>query len=137
MPLITESWVTLDLVRAHPDKVFLFGDNNQRRGKKGQAVIRDEPNTLGVRTKWLPKETPEAYFSDDQYDAVCEIVDADLAVVEELLRRGVTVVMPEAGLGTGLAQFDTRAPHAFAYFIEKLIHLSNIDTNDVLTKQDA
>ncbi len=126
MPLLIEPWITVGLCRANPNVVYLFGDNNARYGKKGQAEIRDEPNALGIRTKWLPKETPEAYFSDDQYDAVCEIVDADLNVVEELLRRGTTVVMPEAGLGTGLAEFNIRAPHAFDYFIGRLIDLSNL-----------
>lgn len=127
MPLIVEKWLTLETVRANPDKVYLFGDNVWRRGKKGQAIIRDEPNALGIRTKWEPRENPESYFSDSQYAEICALLDEDLNVVDELLRAGLTVVMPEAGLGTGLAQFDIRAPRAFNYLIDRLLKATQIE----------
>ena len=34
---------------AATDKLFVFGDNNARRGVGGQAVIRSVPNAMGVR----------------------------------------------------------------------------------------
>ena len=55
-------------VRAHPNTLFVFGDNDQRRGKAGQAVIRDEPNAIGFRTKKAPRTSAKsAYYTDDEY----------------------------------------------------------------------
>lgn len=39
-------------VRANRDKLFLFGDNLERRGFGGQAAaMRAEPNAVGIPTK--------------------------------------------------------------------------------------
>ena len=45
--VISENY-TPELLRANPNKLFLFGDNNTRTGKGGQAVIRDEPNAVAL-----------------------------------------------------------------------------------------
>lgn len=39
---------TLNLVKGNMDVYFVFGDNLIGEGK---AIIRDEPNTIGVPTK--------------------------------------------------------------------------------------
>jgi hypothetical protein len=31
-PAMQMDWINHDIMDAHPDKVFLFGDNHQRRG---------------------------------------------------------------------------------------------------------
>lgn len=129
MPIIIESaYFTVDLVRQHPDKIFMFGDNAERWGKKGQAVIRDEPNAIGIRTKWRPSTSPDSYFSDDQYSDICALIDEDMDLVDELLRAGVTLVMPEAGFGTGLAEFNIRAPRAYQYLVDRLIGSFNVES---------
>lgn len=45
---------TPELLRANREKIYVFGDNMKRYGKRGQAVIRDEPNAFGVATKRHP-----------------------------------------------------------------------------------
>lgn len=42
---------TLNLVKGNRDVYFVFGDNLIGEGKGGQAIIREEPNTIGVPTK--------------------------------------------------------------------------------------
>jgi hypothetical protein len=52
----------LDDARRHRDRLFLFGDNDARRGLAGQAVIRDEPNAVGLATKRSPSHVAHAYY---------------------------------------------------------------------------
>jgi hypothetical protein len=58
-------------VEAHPDKIFLFGDNFADR-KTGyvpsstQAVIRGLPNALGIATKFDRFTNPSSYFTDSE-----------------------------------------------------------------------
>ena len=57
--------------------IVLFGDNLLRRGKGGQAVIRDAPNAFGIPTKRSPGRREQDYFSDkpDEIAAVKEALD--------------------------------------------------------------
>ena len=107
---------SVELLRMNPDKIFVFGDNNGRVGKGGQAIIRDEPNALGVSTK----RSVDHFMCDTLADMgqVCQ----DLFQVEQLLDRGKRVVIhitPEkrVSLGCGLAQLPYRAPRVY-HFIE-------------------
>ena len=50
-------------VRANRDKLFLFGDNLERRGFGGQAAaMRGEPNAVGIPTKKKPSYAGDAFF---------------------------------------------------------------------------
>jgi hypothetical protein len=40
----------------------------KKRGKKVQAIIRDEPNTFGIPTKKKPYLSPCSYYSDQEYN---------------------------------------------------------------------
>lgn len=63
--ICTEQY-TPKLLRANPDKVYVFGDNMKGFGKGGQAIIRDEPNAFGIPTKRYPSKDDWAYFSDKE-----------------------------------------------------------------------
>lgn len=104
-------WITREIVRANPDKTFLFGDNIEKRGMGGQAKeMRGEPNAVGIPTKWLPSMDDRAFFSDKNYQY-------NIAEIEKAIRLIQTeiVVIPSDGIGTGLAELDKRAPKTFAY----------------------
>lgn len=98
------------LLRSHPRDIFVFGDNLERKGKGGQAVIRDEPNAFGVPTKREPRRAAEAYFSDQEDE-----MEAMVQSLRELYRKGktATLVFPTDGLGTGLADMEKRSPKIF------------------------
>lgn len=56
-------FITREYVRANRDKLFLFGDNLERRGLGGQAAaMRDEPNAIGIPTKKSPSYKNAAFF---------------------------------------------------------------------------
>lgn len=62
--------VTREWLLAHPDHVFVFGDNQQRRGRGGAAALRDLPNTYGFITKRWPGREMWAYFTPTDYRPV-------------------------------------------------------------------
>lgn len=70
--------------------------------------MRGEPNAIGVVTKWAPSNDNDAFF-DDMPDCFAQ-VGFDLARIDRVLSQGKTVVIPEDGIGTGLAQLPRRAP---------------------------
>lgn len=100
------------LCRANPNKIYVFEDNLIKKGKAGQACIRDEPNAFGIPTKRLPAITKEAFFSDreDEFKAVTEAFKEliEIAAYKE-------VIFPAAGLGTGLAKMEQYSPKLFKH----------------------
>ena len=118
--VVSENY-TSKLLKANPDKLFLFGDNNVRTGKGGQAVIRDESNAVGISTKLLPKNTSEAFMSDNQLASNKAVIDSDIRKAKEkAAKEGKTIVLPKGGFGTGLAALATKAPQTFAYLNQRL-----------------
>lgn len=95
-----------ELLRDNPEKIYVFGDNMKRYGKRGQAVIRDEPNAYGIATKRYPSMEDWAFFSDkdDEFDCVLN----DLRGLY-ILSKTHTIVFPKAGIGTGLADMEKRS----------------------------
>ena len=97
----------------NPDKLYVFGDNFDRWGKAGQAVIRDCPNAVGIATKRRPSMSEDAFFPP----GMCtRYVAAAVANVFKVFAAGdyTVIVLPADGLGTGLAQLPERAPHILA-----------------------
>ena len=118
--VISENY-TPELLRANPDKLFLFGDNNTRTGKGGQAIIRDEPNAMGISTKLKPSNASDAFMSDDQLADNKAVIDSDIKKAKDrAAKEGKTIVLPKGGFGTGLAALATKAPQTFAYLNQRL-----------------
>lgn len=113
MPVQVEtSFYTVELLRANPNKIYVFGDNAQRYGKKGQSVIRDEPNAFGVANKLRPHGSMDSYFSDND-DKHWQIIHDDLSKLKTLQEQGCTIVFPAGGLGTGLSRMPELCPRLF------------------------
>jgi hypothetical protein len=120
-----QKFISREDLQANTDTLYVFGDNERRRGYGGQAkAMRGEPNAVGVRTKRKPARTlPDDFWTDDTYEQNCWMIAEDLAPVFAYLRAGGHAVLPEDGLGTGLAELPTRAPRTFAYLQEQLQRL--------------
>lgn len=135
MPLHwTTKYYTPELLQANPECTFVFGDNLQRVGKGGQAIIRDEPNVIGIPTKVSPgfcfsdhsgaytyytsdghkHESPELGWRD-----YLDIIDSNLQQVEDKLALGETVVVPMDFIGTGLAALPAEAPGLLFYLYHR------------------
>jgi len=115
---------TIQLLRQHPDKIFVFGDNMKRYGKGGQAIIRDEPNAFGIATKRYPSKDEWAYFNDKTDEKNC--VRDDLRALYRLGENGV-IVFPFYGIGTGLAKLETKSPEIWEYLCRVLLEHFGFD----------
>lgn len=120
-------YITREYVRANRDKLFLFGNNLERKGFGGQAAaMRGEPNAIGLPTKKSPSYRTEAFFTDREFEQKKNAIDAAFAEITRFVSDSICViVIPSDGLGTGRAQLDRRAPRTFAYLQERLSELSS------------
>ena len=115
--------------RKNPNHIFLFGDNDRRTGKRGQAVIRGEPNAFGIRTKHKPATSASSYFSDERYEKNVKMMKDDFVKAIEAVSWNGTLVLPRDGLGTGLADLPNKAPQTFAWLQQLSEMLNTFATN--------
>ena len=92
--------VGLKYLRENPDHIFVFGDNTLRRGKKGAAMMRDEPNAYGFITKKYPSYANDAYYKPSEYKQVFEKELNKLQYMIELHPESTFLI---SQLGSGLA----------------------------------
>lgn len=121
-------FINREYVRAHREKLFIFGDNLERRGFGGQAAaMRGEPNAIGVPTKKSPSYSEGAFLCDSEFEQNKIAIDR---AFDQLTKKASdatrAIVIPASGLGTGRAQLDRRAPRTFAYLRSRLNELSNL-----------
>jgi alkylated DNA repair dioxygenase AlkB len=119
-------WTIAD-TRKNPNTIFIFGDNLLKRGKKGQAIIRDAVNAFGIPTKRKPATSLDSYFSDKTFEQ--NKIDINNAFLE--IPQGKDIVLAKADLGAGLAQLQKRAPKTWDYLqgiIQHLEKTSNLPT---------
>ena len=115
--ILYSGWYSEQVLRAHPDKTFVFGDNLLGFGKGGQAIIRSEPNAYGVPTKRKPSMDEGSFFSEGN-DADMDAVLKTIGGLWEKLEAGETIVIPvtwagEVSLGLERAQLRERAPSIY------------------------
>lgn len=117
-------------VKSNPDKIYVFGNNVNDTGKKGQAIIRDNENAFGIVTKMKPATDKSAYFYDTKLEANKKAIDID---IQEIKEDGRTVVFPKDGLGTGLAKLKEKAPKTYNHLKQRLLEEFgfNNDTGEV------
>jgi hypothetical protein len=131
---------TVEDVKKNPNYLFVYGDNDQEKGCGGQAIIRNEPNVVGIPTKKKPSNEKDAFYSDKElYENKRKIIraiwkvyltsiDHDVPICK--LKHYTAVVFPENGFGTGLADLPNKAPKTYKYLcrvVEKLKKLYKYD----------
>ena len=129
MPVIYESWIDRKDLQENPESLYLFGDNDQRKGLGGQAYsMRGEPNAVGVRTKKSPSRAPWAFWCDSNYEENIGKITLDLSLAVAYLKQGGTVVIPEDGIGTGLSEMMEHCPRTFEFLNEAVAELMTISS---------
>lgn len=127
MPVQKQKWIERSDLQANPAWRYIFGDNEIRRGLGGQAAsMRGEPNAIGVATLYAPGHP----WSDTQFDHCAAVVLADLLPAWSHLAKGGTLVVPEDGVGTGLARLRESAPRLFAFVQAQMAALDSVDFAD-------
>lgn len=121
MPIIYQKLIKRGDLQKNPKAYYVFGDNNCRVGKGGQAgEMRGEPNAIGIRTKKNPSYDIDAYYIDSEYNENVKNISEDFLKVVAALDQGSLVVYPTDGVGTGLSNLKESAPKTLA-FIEDVV----------------
>lgn len=120
--IIYEGFWTVESVEEDKSSLYIFGDNNIGKGCGGQAIIRNLPNSLGIPTKKLPNMSPEAFYSDNDFNNNKEHIDSAIDLIKKESSNYEAVVFPKDGFGTGLARLPEVAPKTFEY-VEKQVKL--------------
>ena len=116
MPIIYQKWIKREDLRANPNVLYVFGDNEARIGHGGQAKeMRGEPNAVGIATK----ASPWVFWNDADLAEKSYIIDHDLVPLFAAAPNRI-IVFPLDGVGTGLAQLSTRCPAIFSYLGRRL-----------------
>jgi hypothetical protein len=109
-------------LRDHPKSLYIFGDNVARVGMGGQAKhMRGEPNAFGIVTKLAPTYNPDDFMKDTEAHAI--LVQKDFILLLMNLRANKyyeTLVIPQDGIGTGIAALKDNAPQILEY-INKML----------------
>lgn len=92
--------ITLQYLREHPDHIFVFGDNQLRKGKKGAATLRDEPNSYGFITKKYPSYKDGAFYRPNGYR---EVFKAEMELLIHEIKSNPDKLFLISKLGSGLA----------------------------------
>jgi len=121
-------------VKANPDKIYVFGDNTDRKGTGGQATIRNNPNAFGIATKVHPTNNSDAFMSDKDLESNKKVIDSD---IQKILDQNKLLVFPKDGFGTGLAKLKEKAPQTYKYLKDKLLEKFgfNNDTGELTQEQ--
>jgi hypothetical protein len=111
---------TPETCRKYPTYLFIFGDNDVGRGKAGQAVIRDEPNAMGIPTKKEPSTYLNAFYTDREYASNIEKIRDAIESIKKQLDDYDAIMYPYNGIGTGLSQLEDRAPKTYTYLMKQI-----------------
>jgi DNA polymerase elongation subunit (family B) len=114
-------FITRQIVKDNPDKIFIFGDNDLREGFGGQAKeMRNEKNAIGIVTKKAPSTTDDCYYNDDEFELNKKKINLDLKIIINEIKKGKCIVIPSSGIGTGLAKLQEKAPKTFKFLQNSL-----------------
>lgn len=117
-------FITRDLIKSNPKKIFLFGDNDEQVGTGGQAKeMRGEINSIGIPTKKGPNHDSESYYTDLEFEQNKKKINYAISVVLSKIREGYDVVIPKNGIGTGLAKLPEKAPKTYQFLTATLAAL--------------
>lgn len=112
--IFENNWSIND-VELNTDKIFIFSDNILRVGKFSQSIIRDLPNTIGIRTKKGPSTKPAAFFNDSEYEQNIKIIREDILRIKSESLNGNTIVFSSTGYGVNSDKLSEYAPKTFNY----------------------
>lgn len=126
--IIQNKFYNVPDVRNHSDYLYIFGDNDVGVGKGGQAIIRDEPNAIGIPTKKEPNNRETAFYTDLEFEENKKKIHLSIVkVLKEFMKsKYTTLVIPAGGLGTGLSKLPEKAPKTFKYLEDKIKNLISL-----------
>ena len=92
--------ITKKYLQSHPNEIFVFGDNVQRKGYGGAAILRDEKNTYGFITKKYPNNNISSFYIPSDYSVIFE---SELEKLVIMIEKNPNKTFLISKLGAGLA----------------------------------
>ena len=116
-----QKFITRQNMRDNPKSLYIFGDNVKRTGFGGQAKeMRGEPNAFGIVTKLAPTYNPDDFMKDTSENLFKVASDFNRLFKELRSDNYDTLVIPEDGIGTGIANLKDTAPMILLYITQML-----------------
>ena len=115
-----DKYVSPNDARFHPDSVYVFEDNDEKRMQRGGIQPQ---NTAGIRVKKNDGMSP---YTDTAFEQNVRKIAEDLEYLGRV-SQGKTIVFPLDGVGTsGMVLLDISAPETFKYLTMALKQMFNI-----------
>lgn len=124
--IFSGNWTVNDVTNQKTD-TFVYGDNLLRKGKGGQAIIRDLPNTIGLVTKKEPNNNSSSFFSDIEYEKNYQFILNDILKIKRKQILGDQLVFSSGGYGTGLSKLPELSPKTFDILNTLLLNFFHYD----------
>jgi hypothetical protein len=103
------------------NKLFIFNDNNSKIGNSGLSIIRNLPNSLGIRVKKGPSKNLVAFYNDSDYEKnIANITEDILAIKKRAFLYKKTIVFSSLGYGNKEDRLYETAPKTFQFLTEQL-----------------
>lgn len=122
-------FITRKMLQKEPGTLFVFGDNYMREGFGGQArEMRGMTNAVGIPTKRKPSMTEDSFLDagDDTFEIWKLVTEPAMIQLNNHLMNGGVVVLPEDGIGTGLAELEFRAPKIWKLLQQSLLSMEKL-----------
>lgn len=115
----------------NPKSLFIFGDNDVKKGLGGQATIRNCKNAIGIPTKKLPSNHKKSFYTDSEYSDNCKKIQGAINAILNKSREYDELIFPKNGFGTGLSQLPQRSPKTYKYLNEIIHECFGIDYDSI------
>lgn len=103
------------------DNIYIFNDNNAKLGKYGLSLIRDLPNSMGIRVKKGPSKNAVAFYTDDDYDENITNISEDILLIKKVaLETNKTIVFSDLGYGNNTDKMYKTAPRTYDFLTNQL-----------------
>lgn len=92
--------ITKSFLDSNPDAYFVFGDNLERMGYGGAAVLRDHSHSIGFITKKFPDNNDSSFYRPEEYSSV---FFEELKKLKNIIKQRPNKTFYISQLGGGLA----------------------------------
>lgn len=107
--------ITNAFVKAHPDYIFLYGNDVMKKGCFGQSAIAGYENTICIHVLYKFCASGARYFTDGDTEAK-RIIDFDISCIPLDGRP----IIPLRRIGEGCSRMKELAPKLHAYMVERI-----------------
>jgi hypothetical protein len=92
--------ITENFLNKNNNSYFVFGDNLQRIGHGGAAVLRDHPRAIGFITKKFPDNDDGSFYKPYEYES---IFNEELKKLKIFIDENPNNIFYISKIGSGLA----------------------------------